>query len=112
MRPWHRVRISDRASAYSDLQTIYNLVYADLSRFEHHDFSALRAYVNPATYDPIITSGPQRHSPLLNHENILMSSICIFGIILEFFNNGFKLKWKDKILELTQKFVALTRLNH
>lgn len=101
---WDRIRISTRASANRDLQYIYDLLYSDLSRFEHHDFSALRAYVNPDTCNPIITTGPRRHSPVLNHENILMLSCILFGIVLEFFNDEFRLRWRERITELNQEF--------
>lgn len=103
-KPWHKVKIIERAAAHTDLQLIYSTIYADLSRFEHHDFSALRTYVNPNTSDPILVSGPQRHSPLLNPENILMSAILMLGIILEFFNAEFQLNLINRIKELTQEF--------
>lgn len=108
--PWHKVRIIDRAAANSDLQDIYNTIYADLSRFEHHDFSALRAYVNPDTCNPVITTGPKRHSPLLNHESILESTIPMVGIIMEFFNSEYQLKWHPKIVELNRIFMDMTGL--
>lgn len=106
--PWHRIRISERASANRDLQYIYDLLYSDLSRYEHHDFSAMRSYVNPETLNPTITTGPRRHSPVLNHKNIFMLSSILFGIVLEFFNDEYRLNWREKITELTQDFMGNT----
>lgn len=102
---WDRIRISDKAAAHHDMQYVYDLLYADLSRYEHHDFSAMRSYVNPDTVNPIITTGSRRHSPVLNHVNILMITSIIFGIVLELFNDEFRLRWRERITELTQEFI-------
>lgn len=87
------------------MQYVYDLLYADLSRYEHHDFSAMRSYINPDTVNPIITTGSRRHSPVLNHANILMITSIILGIVLELFNDEFRLRWRERITELTQEFI-------
>lgn len=109
-KPWDKVGIKERAKAYPELENIYNLIYADLSRYEHHDFSAMRGYVNPNTYDPIIKTEPRRHSPVLNYEHILELANGIVGIVMELFNGEFQLKWKNKILEMTHNFMDTTGL--
>ena len=102
--PWDRIRISDKAAVHHDMQYVYDLLYADLSRYEHNDFSAMRSYVNPDTMDPIITTGSRRHSPVLNPTNILMITSIIFGIVIELFNDEFRLRWRERIIELNQEF--------
>lgn len=109
-KPWDKVGIKERSKAYPELVNIYNLIYADLSRYEHHDFSAMRGYVNPNTYDPIIKTGPRKHSPILNHEHVLELANSIFGFVMEFFNGEFQLKWRPKIDEMTHNFMVMTGL--
>jgi hypothetical protein len=109
-KPWDEIRISERAQANQELQYIYNLLYADLSRFEHHDFTAARAYVDPDTCDPIIKAGAHRHSPVLNHRNILLLSNIMFGIVLEFFNGEYQLKWKQEIDAMARKLANMENL--
>jgi hypothetical protein len=109
-KPWDEIRISERAQANQDLQYIYNLLYADLSRFEHHDFSASRAYADPDTCNPILKSGAHRHSPVLNHKSILLLSNIIYGIVLEFFDGEYKLKWKAKIDEMAKELAIMEGL--
>jgi hypothetical protein len=106
--PWDKIRISDKAAAQHDMQYVYDLLYTDLSRYEHHDFSAMRSYVNPDTADPIITIGSRRHSPVLNPPNILMITNIIFGIVIELFNDEFRLRWRERITRLTQEFMRNT----
>jgi hypothetical protein len=105
--PWEDVKIIEKAKANQELQYIYDLLYSDLSRFEHHDFSASRVYVDPNTCNPILKSGAHRHSPVLNHIKILILSNIIFGIVLEFFNGEYQLKWKEKIDEMARKLTVM-----
>lgn len=109
-KPWDEIRISERAQASQNLQYIYNLLYADLSRFEHHDFSAVITYVNPDTCDPILKTGAHRHSSVLNQRSILSLSSILFGIVLELFNGEYQLKWKDEIDEMARKLATMEQL--
>jgi len=108
--PWQNIKIAERAKAIPQNQYLYDLLYADLSRFEHHDFSAMRAYVDPNTCNPIIKTGSHRHSPVLNREGILMMSNIILGMIMESFNGEYQLKWKDKIDEMARKLATKEQL--
>jgi hypothetical protein len=105
--PWDDIKIIEKAKATQELRYVYDLLYSDLSRFEHHDFSASRVYVDPDTCNPILKRGGHRHSPVLNHKNILILSNIIFGIVLELFNGEYQLKWKEKIDEMAKKLAIL-----
>lgn len=107
-KPWDKVKIYEKAKTYHELQLVYDLVDADLSRYEHHDFSSMRDYVDTTTCNPILKTKGKRHSPVLYHERILMLANIIFGMVMEFFNGEYQLNWKNKIDEMTQGFMALT----
>jgi hypothetical protein len=66
--------------------------------------------VDPDTCDPIIKAGAHRHSPVLNHRNILLLSNIMFGIVLEFFNGEYQLKWKQEIDAMARKLANMENL--
>jgi hypothetical protein len=100
--PWDKITILDKSKVNQEMQYIYDLIYADLSRFEHHDFTASHAYVDPDTCDPILKSGAHRTSPIMNQASILYFANNFLGIVMEFFNIEYKLSWKPKIDEMAK----------
>jgi hypothetical protein len=99
--------ILDRAIIDKEMKHNYSLVYADLSRFEHSDFSGSMAYVDADTCNPIMRSGVKVHSAILNHRAILFLANTFLGMLFEFFNEEFQLNWKTQVHDLSVRLGAL-----
>jgi len=102
--------ILDRAGVCKEMKYNYSLVYADLSRFEHHDFSGSSAYVDADTCNPVMGADVRVHSAILGHSAILFFANTLFGMIFEFFNEEYQLKWDDRIHDLSVKLGALLKI--
>ena len=109
-KPWEKIHISEKANVNQEIQYIYHLLYADLSRYEHYDFSAAIEYVNPASCNPILRISAHSRSPALNHRAILMFSCILFGIVLEFFDREYQLKMNNRIDEMAKKLNKMEQL--
>jgi hypothetical protein len=107
VQPWDKITILDKAKVNQEMQYIYDLIYADLSRFEHHDFTASYAYVDPDTCNPILKLGAHRTSPLMNQTKIICFANNFLGIVVEFFNIEYKLNWKVKIDEMLHELLKI-----
>ncbi len=107
LKPWNKISIYEKVKSIEKLAETYNLLYADLSRFEHHDFSSLEAFVDLNTCDPVLNPHIEDVSPVLKPELIIWLSNVMFGTIVRDFNEEYQLRWQKKIDEIEKELPSL-----
>lgn len=101
---WRLPNISDRAKEVGGTAlNYYNQIYTYYSIVEHHNYLFGQAYVDMDKCEPLERPEAIDKSIFFRRELILIMFRSLFLIILQGFNTEFRLKWNNKLNELSKK---------
>jgi hypothetical protein len=100
---WSLPNISGRAKEVGGTAlNSYNQIYAYYSNVEHHNYLFGQAYVDMDKCEPLDRPKAIDKSTFFRQELILIMFRSFFLFILQGFNAEFRLKWKNKLDDLSK----------